>query len=207
MAATENNLPWSDETDQFISNIDRQIVQTYGVSLREVLLYPEKFANTKDINKKLDDMKKDIDAYFDKMREGMKDQEDEFEKALEFADAQFTKIDGIVATKASLSRVPYMKPVYVDSDSSKSEEIFIDQYNNGLDALLTKLVNISNYIANVSNTYKKYTLGSWLFSGQRNYIITVSTPNSPVLMIDRLNNEIGNLVDSAYDRIKISKAK
>ncbi len=199
------NLPWDEETDQFITNIDRQVVQSYGISLRELLLNPDRFASMKDIGKKVDDIKAAVDNYFDKMRESMKEEQERFDQALEFADSQYAKIDGVISTKASLSRVPYVKPAYIDSDPTIKEEIFVEQYNNGLDALIGKMVNISNYIADVSTAYGKYNIGSWLFSGQRSYVITVSTPTSVIMVIDKVNEEIGEQLDSVYDRLALTR--
>ena len=200
-----DNIPWDNETDQFITNIDGQVVQSYGISLRELLLNPERFANTKDISKKINDIKAAVDGYFGKLRDGMKEEQERFEQALEFADAQYAKIDGIISTKASLSRVPYIKPSFIDSDPTIKEEIFVDQYSNSLDALIGKMINISNYVADISTTYKKYTIGSWLFSGQKPYIITINTPPSAIMVIDRINSEIGDELDSVYERLRLSQ--
>jgi hypothetical protein len=200
-----NDLPWSPETDQFIDSIDKKMTQGYNVSLRDLILNPDKFASMKDIAGKIDGMRKDIGAYFTKIRDSMKDEEEAFEKLLEQADAQYTKIDGILSTKTALSRVPYIRPELIDADPNVKEEIFISQYNNSIDSLIAKLINVSNYVANLSGTYKKYNLGSWLFSGQKAYVLTINVPQNPFMTIDRIDEEINTLLDGAAARIQISK--
>ncbi len=203
--AEEVDFPWSSDTDQFISNIDEQINQTYGVGLRQLLLSPDGFANTPDILNKIDGIKGSVDEYFTNIRNGFNDERSDFEKALTDADAQYNKIESTISTKASLSRVPYIKSGTINVDSALREEIGIDTYDTSVDSLISKLVNISNYIADISTTYKKYYLGSWLFSGQRAYVLTINPPDSPLIMLDQVNSEIDNLLDGVKVRLQMVK--
>lgn len=203
--AEDSDYPWSDEADQFIGNIDEQISHTYGIELRQLLLSPDGFANTTDIMLKIDNIKAAVDDYFTGIRDSFKEEQMEFEKSLTSADAQYNKIEGVVSTKASLSRVPYIKTGTINVDATLREEIGIDGYDNDVDALIGKLVNISNYIADISTRYKKYYLGSWLFSGQRAYVLSINQPDSPMIMVERVNTEIDDMLDSVKARMQLMK--
>ncbi len=92
MAAEAEELPWDDQTDMFISNIDKSITKTYGLSIRELLLDPDKFTSTKDILDTLTKIRGNVDDYFTGLRDSMADEKASFTKALEDADMQYNKI-------------------------------------------------------------------------------------------------------------------
>ncbi len=205
--AEEEAAPWDRGTDTFISNIDGDISKTYGISLRDFLLNPEKFASQKDIDQKAKKIIDAVNAYFTNAKNGLKEEQDELAKTLENADAQTTKIDGVIQTKAALSRVPYIKPVMVDINPSNREEIVIDQYNNSVDALIAKLINASNYIADITTTYNNHNIGSWVFSGNRTYIVSINLPESAVTAIDDLQSDVDDIMDTAYQRLLLAMEK
>ena len=205
--AAQEVAPWDRGTDTFISNIDGDISKTYGISLRDFLLNPEKFASQKDIDQKVKKIIDAVNAYFTNAKNGLKEEQDELAKTLENADAQTTKIDGVIQTKAALSRVPYIKPVMVDINPSNREEIVIDQYNNSVDALIAKLINASNYIADITTTYNNHNIGSWVFSGSRTYVVSINLPESAVTAIDDLQSDVDDIMDTAYQRLLLAMGK
>ncbi len=205
--ATDNELPWDDQTDTFITNIDKSISKQYSMSLRDLLLNPDKYVETKDVLTTIDKIKANVDDYFNGMRDSLADEQGAFSKALEDADTLYTRMEEAIATKASLSRVPYIRPYDIDFNPDNREEITINQFNNATDGLVTKLINVSNYVGNISTTYGKYTIGSWIFSGQRDYIVSIYLPDSIITQIDGLNTQIDGLIDAAYQQIKLSLGK
>jgi hypothetical protein len=207
MAAETEELPWDDQTDIFISNIDKSITKTYGLSIRELLLDPDKFTGTKDILDTLTKIRGNVDDYFTGLRDSMVDEKASFTKALENADMQYNKINEAISTKTSFSRIPYIEPYDIKLNSENQEEIVIDQYNNAVDALVTKLVNVSNYVGNISSSYDKYTMGSWIFSGQKVYMLSVYLPPSIISEMDSLNSQIDDLIDTAYQQIRLNLGK
>ncbi len=200
-------VPWDRGTDTFISNIDGDMVKQFGISLREFLLNPEKFASQKDVDQKAKKMVDAVDAYFENAKSGLKEEQEELAKGLENADAQTTKIDGVIQTKAALSRVPYVKPIMVDINPSNREDIFIDQYNNAIDALLAKLINTSNYVADITTTYNNHNIGSWVFSGNRTYVLTINLPESAITAIDDLQSDVDDIMNTAYQRLLLAMGK
>jgi hypothetical protein len=189
--------PWDDQTDDFITDIDATVTGKYSVSLRTLLTDPAAYADTKGIGDTINSVKKEVDDYFDDLMDDLKVEQDELDKAMQAADSLYTKMDQAISSKAAVARVPYIKPVDVDSGDNGVETIHIDQYNNNVDTLITKFINISNYIANLSTTYKKYNLGSWLFSGERDYTVEVSQPESMVITVEDAHDYISDGLESA----------
>lgn len=195
------DAPWDDQTDAFIQEIDGTVTAKYSVSLRTLLTNPEEYADTKDILDTIKKIRSDVDAYFGNLMDDLKVEKDELEKEMQDADALYTKLDQAISSKAAVARVPYLKPVEVDTGNVDIEKIYVDQYNNNVDSLISKFVNISNYIANLSTTYKKYNLGSWLFSGEKGYNLSVKQPESMVITVESSQEYIDDAVDNASDII------
>lgn len=200
-------MPWDGQTDTFITNIDKTISKQYGISLRDFLQDPDKFSDTKDILAKVENIRAAVDEYFAGLRSSLTDESAAFTKALEEADAQYAKMDEAIATKASLSRVPYIKPFDVDFSPDAKEEITIDKFNNAADALVTKLIGVSSYVGDLSYSYDKYTIGSWIFSGQKVYVVSCYLPDSIIMEIDGLNGKVDELINSAYQQLRLSLGK
>jgi hypothetical protein len=192
--------PWDEQTDMFIADLDTTISKKYNLTLRSLLMNPDKYLNKKGIIDTVNTMKKDIDNYFSELLEGMEDEQHKLETEMEGASAQYTQIDSIISNKSSISRVPYVKPLFISRNTNGEEVIVVEQYTEDLDALIGKLVNGSSYVADISATYKQYHLGSWLFSGAKNYVLTLNPPVSPVLAIENGRITIDSILDDLVNR-------
>lgn len=193
----DENLPWSDQVDGIITDISKTTKDKYGFSLREMLLNPSAQIKQKDV----DNARKAVSDYFDALMATLSDEKARLEKELQDADAQYTKIDEVIANKTASSRIPYIKPTFVDYDSQRNEEIVIEQYNASVDLLVTKLVSMANYVANNSAQYDKYNIGSWLFSGNRTYVLTINPPRSIVVAMEGNRDEIMGILDDLQSAI------
>ena len=57
-------------------------------------------------------------------------------------------------------------------------------------------------IADLSTAYKEYSFGSWLFSGNKDYVLSVFVPDSSLLMLEASRAELDGLLASASSFIK-----
>lgn len=203
--ADDADVPWSGESDVFITEIDSGL-QKSSLSIRKFLLSPEQFVGNKGASQQVKSMTSAVDKYFDGLLETLADEEKALEKELQDKDAQYNRIDEVISSKAAIVRVPYARPLYVDIDQNTAEEIIIDQYDSSVDAIIVRLLNISNYVANVSGSYSKYSLGSWIFSGPKTHIITINPPASPVMVLEKCRKEINGLITSVAERIGVVTA-
>ncbi len=201
MADADDALPWDEQTELFVKDIDTLCSPRYGVSARDIMLAPEKFAKTPDILNKIKNIRSDSDGYFEDVIKDFSAENDELEEDLKKADALYNQVSQSVSNKAALGRIPIIKTDNLDLSYSAPEVIYIDQLGGQLDTLVSKLVNFSNYIGDLSVSYRKYMLGSWLFSGPRSYLVSVKAPDNPVLDIENSQSIINSLLDAAGDTI------
>ncbi|VVB76602.1 Uncharacterised protein [uncultured archaeon] len=190
-------VPWDAQTDAFILDLNSKISKKYDVDFTAMLLNPDSYVGKKDIAGTLTKVRADVDVYFSDLLDGMKDEQAELNTALATATEQYKKVNALISGKSSALRVPYVKPLFVNRNSDNEETIVVEQYNSGLDSLIGKLVTSSTYVADVSAPYKSYFLGSWLFSGNRNYILTVNPPLSPILAVENS----AAIINGRLDRI------
>ncbi len=177
-------LPWDEDTDGFISDLDDIVSKKYGVTLRSLLLNPAKYTARQGAEKLVNGAKEEVSAYFGSLLDGMKDEQARLQSDMETADSQYIAVNSVITDKAAAARIPYIKPMYVSRDRESEESVLIERYDESLEPFIGKLVSASNYIADVSAVYKKYHLGSWLFSGSKNHVLTLNPPASPILTID-----------------------
>ncbi len=192
-----DKAPWSNDTDSFVTEIDNTLGKKYDVSLRKLLGNPMEFADAAGMNAKIKSMKADVDKYFTDLAAGLSMENDEFTKELTDADALYNKIEQAVSSKAAIAKVPYIRPADMDLSMASPEIIYVKEYNNGLEALIMKFINSSNYIANMSTLYKKYNIGAWFFSGNRGHILSIKPPQSIMVSIENAQTELDDLLDDA----------
>ncbi len=193
-------IPWDEQTDGFVSDLDETVSKSRGISLRSLLMNPNRYLTKKDLGTTLTGIRSDADAYFNALLDNLKDEQTKLESEMESATAQYREIDSVITTKAAAARVPYIKPLFVSRVPDKEESIVIEKYDDGLEAFVGKLVNASNYVADVSATYKQYTLGSWIFSGAKNHVLTINPPASPVLSIENSRTLINDMLSDIETR-------
>ena len=193
-------VPWDDDTDGFISDLDTNFSKKYNMPIRSLLMNPAKYLGKKDLSTAIDGIRADADNYFTTLLGGLKDEEAKLETELERADSQYREVDNVITNKAAVSRVPYIKPLAVSRNPNSEETIVIDNYEEGMEGFVGKLVSVSNYVADMSAVYKQHRLGSWMFSGTKNHVLTINPPSSPVLIIDNSRNIINGLLDDIESR-------
>jgi hypothetical protein len=193
-------IPWDEQTDGFISDIDEIVSKAYNIQLRSLLMNPTKYLNSKDFRTTLDGIKSEVDSYFQALLDDLKDEQAKLDSEMESATAQYKQIDSVIANKAAAARVPYVRPLLVSRTPESEESIIIEKYDESMEAFIGKLVNISNYVADMSADYKQYKLGSWIFSGAKNHVLTLNPPASPILTVENSRGIINDMLRSIETR-------
>ncbi len=194
------DVPWDAQTDSFVSDLNSVLSKKYGVNFRAMLMNPGAYAGKKDAQASVDKLRGDVDAYFSKLLDGLKEEQGKLAAALEKSTAQYKQVDSMIVSKSSSLRVPYVKPLFINRNPDNEETIVLEQYDSDMDSFIGKLVSISSYVANISASYKQYYLGSWLFSGAKNYIVTMNPPLSPVLAVENGSAIVNGILDSISRR-------
>ncbi len=188
---------WDDQTDMFIREIGVSVSKKYGVDLRKFLLSPQEYGDTAGMEEKIKNIRAEADRYFEDILASLSKEEESLVADLEKLDSVYTQVNQTVNSRAGIGRIPFIKPADMSFGDSSPEIVYIDQYNSQVDALLTKLINISNYICDISSTYRKYTIGTWVFSGSRSYVLAVSAPTSAVISVENSRDRIDLMLDQA----------
>lgn len=205
--ADEITPPWDYQTDQFINEIDSLADSKTQLSLRDILLNPEKTLAKEGILQKLQDAKKAVNDYFKDMLEGLSSEQKQLDQELAGSDLLYTKIENTINSKAASARIPYLDPYFVYINIDTREEIIIEKYGDDTELLIGKLLTVSNYAANLSGSYKEHRLGSWLFSGAKTYALSIRQPTSIILDIDRSSGTINDILDSLIDTANAESPK
>lgn len=199
--AAELAAPWDDQTELFVDDIEGTVQKKFNLSFRKLLLSPDDFEGNKAVVGQIPNIKKEVNSYFDDLLGDLKDDQAQLEKDLDRIDQNSKKIEEVITSKASLARVPYIRPLTINYDPNRQEEVVIDQYNAGVDALVNKLLASSTYVANMSTAYKGHSIGSWVFSSQRQYILTVNPPVSAVITLENSRDVLNAMLDGVNERL------
>src|SRR5271157_1409793 len=114
-------VPWDAQTDSFISDLNSVLSKKYGVNFKLMLLNPGAYAGKKDAQAAVDKMRGDVDRYFSQLLDGMKEEQDRLATALEKATAQYKQVDSMIASKSSVLRIPYVRPLFVNRNPDNEE--------------------------------------------------------------------------------------
>ena len=206
--ATKNNsdYDWDELTDSFITGIDDKVLTDSDVKLRDVLTHPSKYAQKSNASSILEKMRSSIDNYFDMVLEAFKSEKEKLDKELEAASILYSKVSSTIQEKSELSQTPLITPYNINSNEDLSEVIMIDSFDTQVEHLIGKLASSSVYIGNISGNYTGHTLGSWIFSSKRSYILTIKPPESIVMEIEKSKSTIMTYISSFSGEIELYKS-
>ena len=189
---------WSDYTDAIITNMEGMVKSKYGIQLRDLLTDPSQ-VKQKDSADSIPKIKEDVDAYMDELADAMAPERKRVEDGMEKASAITAQLVQNISMQSKQYKVPVIKPVVLDRKDEDDIKIYIDNVDQGSLAVIEKLASWSTIIFDQSYKYKDYNIGSWLFSGDKVYSVTVYTPTSEYISLEYTREELDTLLDSAYD--------
>jgi hypothetical protein len=193
---------WSDYTDMLISGIDKQLGSKYKFSLAALLTNPNKYASQPNIQISIGNMKEDVDKYIDDKVKAMADEQKDLDDAASKADSVTGQLSRSISMQAKQNNIPMIRPVSIDRNTDREETIYIDTIDTGVSSLVQKLVSSAILVVDLSAGYKNYNIGSWLFSGSKNYVLNVYMPDSTLLALEASRLEINGLLELASNTIK-----
>ena len=193
---------WSDYTDFVLTSLDKTFADKYKLQIRDIISNPDKYASQKDIEKTLTNMREDANSYIDSSISTMPEEKTALEDALAKADSITKQISDNLSVRAKQYKIPIVKPVSVEREVVKDEVISIDSANSDTLALIEKLTESSSYIADMTYTYNESLVGSWFFSGSKNYVLDIFMPDNDVALLEASRAEINDLIDSVLAVIR-----
>ncbi|MEM3841363.1 MAG: hypothetical protein QXN59_01560 [Candidatus Micrarchaeaceae archaeon] len=192
---------WSDYTDAVITNMEGVIKSKYGVQLRELLSDPASIKQGNVLDK-LPGIRADIEAYLDELADSMGQERRVVEDAMEKAAAITAQLAQNISMQSKQYKVPIFKPVVLDRKDDDDTKIYVDNIDQSTLAVIEKLASWSTIIFDQTYKYKDYSIGSWLFSGQKAYSVTVYTPASEYISFEYTKEELETLLDAAEEALR-----
>ena len=193
---------WSDYTDMLITGIEKQAGTKFRLSLRSLLEDPTRYAAQQNIQITIDNMREEADKYIDEKIDALTEEQKNLDDAASRADSTTKQLGQNIISQARQNNIPVVKPVTIERDATKEERLTIDTFDNSIMSLVQKLVASSTLVADLGGSYKKYSIGSWLFSGSKNYLLSVYMPDSTLLLLETSRAELDNMLASASSFIK-----
>ncbi len=197
---------WSDDADIIIKRLDKDIAAKYKISLSDLLSNPDKFASQPSIVNTIINMKEDVDNSIAAMLNGMESERKKLSDDASKCDAITSQLAQAISLEAKQSKIPLIKSDNVARDESKDEVIYVKDAQGDILHMVERLVDASLLVVDMTATYNGNSIGEWLFSGNKNYVVRVSLDQNPALIIENSAAEIDALLDAATDYIKSIRA-
>ena len=193
---------WSDFTDILIKSMDKEWSGKYRVTLKDLLTDPSKYFAQTNIQVMISNMEQDVNGYIDEKLKNLGDEEKAFEDAAVKADSITKQLMQSISSQAKQYKIPIITPVSVNRDETKDETIYVDAFDGNISALVEKLTASSTLIADFGSEFRNYKMGEWLFSGAKNYVLSVFVPQNNVMLLENSRDEIQSLLEAASDFVK-----
>lgn len=193
---------WSDDADVIIKGVDGGIKAKYKFSLTDFLTEPANFASTPNIQIAISNMKETVDSYAAGLLDGLEDEKRSLNDDAMRCDSITSQLSQEIRAEAKQNRIPILKPAAVMRDENRDEVIVIKEVSGDVLGLIGRLVGSSLMIADFTRQYNNYSIGEWLFSGSKNYVVRVGLDANPVINIESAMGEIDTLLDTAATYIK-----
>lgn len=193
---------WSDHTDALLRGIDKQISNKYKVSMRDLLKEPAKYAAQPSIQVTISNMREDAEKYIQQKLDKMENEVRELSDNTARAESITNQLGQNISALAKQNRVPLIKPVDIERDETKEEHIYVDGVDASVVSLVEKLIISSNLVADIGTEFDENKIGSWLFSGQKNYVLSVFVPSNGASVLQESRDEILGLLDAASDFVR-----
>ncbi len=192
---------WNSYTDYLINVIDAKLNRKYDITVRDLFTDPSRFAGKQGISNTIGSMKADADGIIDALAAVRSSDKDAFNASLPKLDAISKKIAAVVTTQAKQSGIPIINPDAFNRNESDDIVIAISNADADVQALVQKLASASLFIVDMSVSYNNYLIGSWLFSGNRNYLLNVYMEQNDFVMLQSSKDEIDAMFAYALSTI------
>ncbi len=202
-ADDDSKQNWDELTDSFIEGIDDTSFKDSSVKLRQILTDQIQYASRSNARALLDKAKNATNSYFLNVLNAFSSEKKALDSELESMSVNYAKFSATIKEKTELLKVPYIKPYLIEMKDTNKEDILLESYDSSTESLLGKLIAASKYVADISGTYNGHSLGSWIFSSDRAYIVTIKPPENVVMDIESSKASILSQLDEFSEQIHL----
>ncbi len=193
---------WSDYTDAIIKEVDKQIGGKFRFSISDFLTDVPKYASEQSIEVTISNMREAANSHIDELLQGLPQQVKALGDSIAKANAITKQLSQNISMQAKQHDVPFIKPLQIDRNTANEETITINTVDDQAIKLMEKLTSTSNLVADFSYQYKDSWIGSWFFSGNKDYTVSVYVPQSDAFSLELSRIELNGLFDAAANYIK-----
>ena len=192
---------WDDNADFIIKGLDKQIRTKYGFLLSDLLTSPSEYAQTENVLMKISNVKEEVNSNIDSILGGMPQEVKKAEDSFAKANAITERLSQTISVEAKKNNVPLITSAYLQRKEDSDEIIYVDTIDGWPESLVEKFASLSDYIADMTTMHGKHRIGSWIFSGRKQYVLNVRLESSPVLAIEDARADILSLLDDAAQTV------
>ncbi len=193
---------WSDAADFVVSSLERQIRSKYNLSLKALLTDPVQYASQDGIQVTVSNIREEVDKFLSERMDTLKDDMRMLDDQASRANSITSQLNQSLQSLVRQNKLPLIRPLGVERDTDNDTTIYVGTAGTETTQLMEKLVGVSDFVIDISTTYKTYTLGRWLFSGHSAIVLVVNFPSSPALTMYNTQNELDVILSTAADLIK-----
>ncbi len=186
---------WSGQADLLISILEPTVKEKSGLSLRDLLTDPGKYADTEGLDTKISNIRETAKVYVDTTIDGMPEEKKSFEDDAIKCDSVTKQLGQNISLQTKQNNVPIVKPDSMERNTDGDEVFYISSVDNSVLSLVQKLVTESKFVVDVGYSYRNYNIGEWLFGGAKNYVISVNLKPSAIIALDSARDELNVLLD------------
>lgn len=194
--------PWGDYTDGLINQIDDSMGKKYGMTVRAFLTNPGRYANQENIAITISNMREDVNNILDQVAGGLKEQRDQLNGELSKVASITSQLGQNILMQAKQKKIPLIKPVAVDRNEENDVTLYINTVDEGTFQLIDRLISDSKLIVDYTTQYDTYNVGTWLFNGNKDYVLGVYVTPNEAMMFDDARAELDSIFDAAEDLLK-----
>ncbi len=193
---------WSDYTDSLLKDMDNQSKNKFSAPIYDVLSNLDKYTAQPNISTTLANMREYANTYIDGLLKNMPKEVKALDDSVAKADAITRQLAQNISMQSKQHDVPLIRPFSFTRDDAEDEIIELDTVDDQAIKLMEKLVTRSNVVADFSYQFKDKAVGSWLFGGEKNYLVNVHMPANNAMSLELARSEIGTLFQAALDYLR-----
>ncbi len=193
---------WSDYTDAIIKEVDKQVGGKFSFSISDFLNDAPKYASERGIEVTISNMREAVNSHIDELLQELPEQVKALDDSIAKANAITRQLSQNISIQAKQNNVPLIKPMQIERDAAREETITINSVDDQTIKLAGKLISTSNLVADFSYQYKDSRIGSWFFSGNKDYTVSVYVPPSDAFSLELSRIELNSLFDAAANYIR-----
>jgi hypothetical protein len=188
-------------TSGVLRGMDRELKKRFGLSLTAMLEDPASFTGEK-AERALANMREYVNKRLDEMISSARENDARMHDHALRAGELTARLSSYIAAHARQSRVPVFRPASFELAKRGRDLFYIGEMNTETTRFIDRLVESSSFIVDMTAAYPDYSIGSWLFAGERGYVVGVRPPMTSSSLLTASKVELNRMIGEAQDSIR-----